>query len=92
MKVTAYDENGSEFDLREYQYMDLDLNIGSHKHYSDGLSYEKLGAYNEESRTFKVKGVSSDTYEVLIISSQVKNDLPVTSKSAKVQVFSPLKI
>jgi hypothetical protein len=91
MKVTAYDEHGSEFGLMEYRHMDLELDIDSHKHLSNGLSYERLGAYNEESRTFKVKGVSPDTYEVLVTSKQLVNGSQVASKSAKVQVFSQLK-
>lgn len=65
MKVTAYDERGLAFGLEEYRYMGLELEIESNKRILEGLTYQVLGAYGDDSRTFRLAGVSSDTYNVL---------------------------
>ena len=86
MKVTAYDERGLAFGPEEYRYMGLELEIESNKRIHNGLTSQVLGAYGDDSRTFQLEGVSSDTYNVLASSRYGK----VASKFAKVQVFSPL--
>lgn len=82
MQVTAYDERGLTFETNEYKHMGLELDIESNKRIVDGLTYKALGAYGDECRTFRLQGVSSDVYNVVANSKQIKH--LVSSKFAKV--------
>ena len=72
------------FDSEQYQHMDLELSVYGHMRSSDGLEYQRLGAYGDASRTFKITGKSPDSYRVQVTSKQPSSRTPVSSKDATI--------